>query len=429
MLLKNLKMPDIRLFPFQVKILSSTKPIIVSICGRSSGKSHAGSYWALKKLIECMGMGLIVGPTYQQAEIPIKYLMNIFESVGIKYTFNKQPNFAKSPLPSHNNILSCLINGELKQIKMASADVEDNLRSGSYSWILIDECCYISEEAWNIMSPTLRGQGTEFTYQTLMISSPAGKNWVYNSFLENESTLVDVIKAPSWENFLQVNDEKLKLWQESMSKRMYQQEIEGLIIDSNLNAIFYAYNKDAIQPQSSVGNKYIVSLDQNVSPGTGVIMQKRDKLFHVLDEIFIDDGANYESYINEIIKKTPPGSIIEVAGDRSGNNRSVASLQTFYSSIMNGLKNKGYTVYDKTNSSNPKVYESREEINRLFEKKLIMIDPKCKHLIRDFEQATWKEKGIFETDKAKHDPHVAESLVYGVWQTKQQGMIVTGMRI
>lgn len=422
-------MRDINLFPFQVKILSSTKPIIVSICGRSSGKSHAGSYWVLKKLINTPGMGLITAPTYAQAEIPIKYLMNIFESLGVKYTFNKQPNFAKSLLPSHNNILSCLINGELKQIKMASADVEDNLRSGSYSWILIDEACYVSEEAWHIIAPTLRGQGTDFTYQTLMISSPAGKNWIYSSFLENPSELVEVIKAPSWENFYQVNAEKLKLWQESMSKRMYQQEIEGLIIDSNLNAIFYAYTKDSIQPQQSVSNKYIVSLDQNVSPGAGAIVQKRDKTFHVLDEIFIDDGANYESYINEITKKIPHGAIIDLCGDRSGNNRSVAALQSFYSSVISGLKNKGFTVYDKTNTSNPKVYESREEINRLFERKLIFIDPKCKHLIRDFEQATWKEKGVFETDKSKYDPHVAEALVYGIWQTRGVGITMSGMRI
>lgn len=421
---------DIKLFPFQVKILASKKPVIVAICGRSSGKSHAGSYWALKKLIECEGMGLILAPTYQQAEIPIKYLMNIFEEIRIKYTYNKQPSFGKSQLPSHNNILSCLINGKLKHIKMASADVEDNLRSGSYSWVLIDEACYVSEEAWQIIAPTMRGLGTDFIYQTLMISSPAGKNWVYNSFLEQPSEKVEVIKAPSWENYLQVNKEKLELWQETMSSRMYKQEIEGLILDSNLNAIFYAYNKDALQPTQPIGNQYIISLDQNVTPGTGVIMQKREKAFFVLDEIHIDDGANFESYIKEIIKKVPPNSNIKLTGDSFGNNRSVASLESFYKQVITGLKSKGYIVYDETLKSNPTVLTSREEINRLFERRLITIDLKCKNLIRDFEMATWKEKGVFETDKSKYDPHTAEALVYGVWRnTNHQGVTIGSMRM
>ena len=409
---------NVDIFPFQQKILSSKKPLIVSICGRSSGKSHIAAWWAIKKASECNGMGIIVAPTYQQAEIPIKYIMSFLEDLGIPYVFNKSPNFAKSSLPSHSNILSMLISGSLKQIKMASADVEDNLRSGSYSWAILDEACYISEEAWQILAPTLRGEGTDFVYQALLISSPAGKNWVYTNFIETEIESVELIKAPSWENIFQVNKEKLALWRETMSSRMYRQEIEAEILDSNLNAIFYAFNKDAIQPTKAEGNRYIVSLDQNVSPGCGTIIQRRDKSFFVLDEIYIDDGATFESYIREIVKKVPPSSVIELTGDSSGNKRDVAALKSFYSSVIDGLKQKGYTVYDRTLKSNPNVYESREEINRLFEQRLILIDPKCEHLVKDFEMVSWKETGVFETNKRKYDPHVAESLVYGVWSTQ-----------
>ena len=417
---------DVSIFPFQEKILRSTKPLIVAICGRSSGKSHIAAWWSIKKATECKGMGIIVAPTYQQAEMPIKYIMNFLEQLKVPYTFNKQPNFAKSKLPSHSNILSMLINGELKQIKMASSDVEDNLRSGSYSWCVIDEACYVKEAAWNIIAPTLRGEGFSFTYQSLLISSPAGKNWVYTNFIEPDSDIIEVIQAPSWENKFQVNEEKLALWKETMSERMYKQEVEAMILDSNLNSIFYAYNKDIIQPLKAAGTKFIVSLDQNVSPGTGVIMQQRGKEFHVLDEIYIDDGANFDSYITEIIKKLPKAATIDLCGDSSGNARNVASLKTFYTSVINGLKQKGFTVYNKTLKSNPKVYESREEINRLIERKLLFIDTKCKHLVRDFEMATWKEKGVFETDKKTYDPHTAESLVYGVWAYNGVSKIVAG---
>jgi hypothetical protein len=320
-------------------------------------------------------------------------------------------------LPSHNNILSVEINGRLKQLKVASADIEDNLRSGSYSWVVIDEACYCSEEAWNIIAPTLRGNGVDFNYQVLFISSPAGKNWLYTNFIETKKESIEFIQAPSIENFFQVSEEKLALWKETMSSRMYAQEIEANILDSNLQSIFYAYTKDIVQPcQIIQGNmKFTIALDQNVSPGAGVVIQVAGKEFQVLDEIYIDDGANYSSYVTEIIKKVPHKATLDICGDASGNARNVASIDTFYQKLIAMLKDKGFTVYNRTNKSNPKVFESREEVNRLIERKLLRVDPKCKHLIKDFEQASWKEKSVFETDKARWDPHTAEALVYGIW--------------
>lgn len=406
---------EVPLFKFQKKILQSTKPYIVAICGRSAGKSAAAAWWAFKKSLECPGMGLITAPVYQQAEVPIKYLIHILEDLKINYCWNKEPSFARSFLVNHKNILSIDFPGGMKQIKMASAEIEDNLRSGSYSWAILDEGCYISEEAFTVLAPTLRGNGTQFLYQSLIVSSPAGKNWVYSKFLENPSDLVDIIRAPSSDNIYQVDKKKLDQWQETMSDRMYKQEILAEILDSNLNSIFYAYNKTIIVPQQATGSKYIVSLDQNVFPGAGIVAQKREKTFHVLDEIYIDDGANYESYVQQIRIKVPLQATIELCGDASGNARNVASLATFYASVQSSLKKLGYIMYDNTNKSNPSVYESREEVNRLIERKLLFIDPKCIHLIKDFELASWKSKSIFETDKATYDPHVAEALVYSLW--------------
>lgn len=407
---------DVTIFPFQEKILSSDTPVTIAICGRSSGKSHGAAWWAIKKATECDGMGLVVAPTYQQAEVPIKYIMQFLSELGVRYTYNKTPGWAQSTLPSHSNILSMDLNGKLKQIKMASADVEDNLRSGSYSWVLIDEACYISEEAWQVVAPTLRGQGTNFNYQTLMISSPAGKNWLYNSFLETPTNDIRVIQAPSYENVLQVDDKKLKLWQATMSSRMYRQEILAEILDTNLNAIFYAYTSEIVKPLQATSNNLIVSLDQNVSPGAGVIIEKVGETYHVLDEIYIDDGANYQSYVREIVRKVPQGANITLRGDASGNARNVAALSTFYDSVITELKQLGLTVKSDVNRKNPKVYESREHVNMLIEQNRLFISSNCKHLQKDMEMAEWKADKVYETDKRKYDPHVAESLVYGVWK-------------
>lgn len=403
------------IFPFQQKILLSKSPVTVAICGRSSGKSHGASIWAIKKAMECRGMGLVVAPTYDQAKTTMKYIMTFLNEIGVEWTYNKAPTFAKSVIPDHKSILSMNINGELKQMKMASADIEDNLRSGSYSWILVDEACYISEEAFHIMMPTLRGQGTDFTYQIMLISSPAGKNWVYSSFLENPDSNTTIIQAPSWENVLQVDDTKLNIWKNTMSSRMYQQEIMAEILDTNLNAIFYAFTTEIIKPCSRNGGEVIVSLDQNTSPGCGVIIEQRGDEYFVMDEIYIDDGANYISYVQEIMSKVPKDIKIILKGDASGNARNVAALATFYTSVIDELEKNGYRVDNMTNKSNPKVYESRERVNMLIENNRLVIDSKCKHLIKDMELAEWKPDKVFETYKTKYDPHVAEAMVYGVW--------------
>jgi hypothetical protein len=360
-------------------------------------------------------MGLVCSPRYAQTEICVRYITQLLDKCGLKYTFNQRPRFATSELPSHTNILSCLINGKLKQIKVGSADTPDSLRSGNYSWLLIDEVCYVDKNVYNILSPCLRGAGTNFVYQTLMISSPAGRDWVYNDMIAPDSRHVEVIRAPSWENIYEVNQEKLDFWKETMSAKYYLQEVCGEITDTNVGAVYEAFNKECIQPQIVEGNKFLVSLDQNTAPGAGIIAQKRGDNFHILDEIYIDDGANYHSYCREIIKKLPANASVDLFGDRSGNNASVTSIESFYKLLMDELKEKGISVYDKTNICNPYIQQSVQEVNRRFERKQLFIDPKCKHVIKDFEMATWLPGATFKIDKKAYDPHNVDAVRYLIY--------------
>lgn len=415
----------INIFPYQQKILQSTKPLIVAICGRSVGKSFIAGHWAFKKALQCDGMGIIVAPVYSQAEVPLKYLMNILEEYQVPYVFNKQPQFAKSMLPSHTNILSILLNGKLKQIKMASADVEDNLRSGSYSWAVIDEACYCSESSWMVLNPTFRGQGTNFNYQVLMISSPAGKNWLYEKFIENDSSNIEVLRAKSSENIYQVNDEKLALWQETMSSRMFDQEINAIFLDANLNGIFYSYSKDIhLTNDTPHIERVMVSLDQNVDDGSGIIATLKNDIFTVYDEFRIDQGANFSNYATEIIKRVPNNSIIEIYGDASGNKRDVSALISFYASLFKELKSRSnISVKDKTNRSNPSQFEAFEEVNRRLERKKLLIKSNLKHLIKDLEMSVYK-KGTFEADKKTWDGHSTDALKYLLWEHRPGSRLV-----
>jgi hypothetical protein len=149
-------------------------------------------------------------------------------------------------------------------------------------------------------------------------------------------------------------------------------------------------------------------------------------MIHVLDECYIPDNGNVmvmAKMISEKIK-APPGRI-EVYGDRSGKNRNLVGF-SYYQNLFAELKKYGWYVVDKTNMTNPPVYDSAEEVNRRFESKSLTISEKCQNLIRDMDNAAYKENSL-DIDKKAYDPHLADALRYLAYQ-KRPGSSVGEIR-
>lgn len=417
----------IKLLPSQLKILKSDKANIVAILPRGCGKSYTIPFIFILKAYNCEGIGFLGAPIYSQAELALNYIIKFLDNNKIEYCYNKNPSFLKSNLSNHNRILSINLNGKLKQLRIGSFDVEESIRGANYSYGIIDEAAYISEEGYYTYLPCLRGLGNNFNYQTYFLTTPQGKNWIYSNFIDKERNDVEIIKTKAKENYHVYSDEKLELLKVSLSKRMYLQEIEAEFLDTNLNSLFHSFSIENHLKKDiksfNTGETIYISLDQNVDNGSGVIARYSADLLEIVDEIHIDQGANYESYSSEIIKKIPEKSVINLYGDASGNARDVSAKESFYKQLIQILKSKGYQVNSKVNTSNPSIFESVEELNRRFEQNKIIINSKCTNLIKDLEIAAWKPniEGKFIIDKNKYDPHVADSLRYLVWGIKQAG--------
>lgn len=403
------------LLPSQAKAFNAESPIVLFLAARSSGKSELGARWILKKCIENPGaIGAIIAPIYQQATTCVKKVQALLDTLGIENVYNRLPEFKLSHFPEHKKILSVNIPGSkyATQIYIFSADHYDGIRGTEFKFVHCDELREFKREAYETILPCLRGFGDD-GYQQLLTTTTNGKDWIYNDFIESERSDVEIVRSLTSENVFNP-PELITQLKEMMSERMYRQEVLNEILDSDLNAMFYAYGPHSLKHYDGDGRVFIAS-DQNVTPLTALLIKKTDGCSYVVDEIVLEE-ANLTQLSKEIFSRLDGVKTVYLTGDRSGNNRTWTGSASFYSQLIDTLHSIGVECVNQTNKVNPKVFNTTELVNREFEKGRLYIDPQC-HVLRDqLEKVRWK-KTAFEMDKAFYDGHATDCLRYYVAAT------------
>lgn len=125
------------------------------------------------------------------------------------------------------------INGST--IKFLSADSTDNIRGYRFEYLIIDEAAYIKElTVTTTLLPTLNPSGKK----CLMISTPKGKNWLFNWY--NKSEVVSFTFKLS--DCPYINTELIEEAKKSLPPDLYRQEFEGAFVDSS-NDVFVGVEK------------------------------------------------------------------------------------------------------------------------------------------------------------------------------------------
>jgi hypothetical protein len=112
---------------------------------------------------------------------------------------------------------------------------------------------------------------------------------------------------------------------------------------------------------------------------------------------------------------------IDLYGDATGNGRHTAASRTDWEIVKEMLRRYPYKTSNKVPSSNPPVKDRINCVNALLRNQAgdrrLWIDPRCKHLILDFERVHWKTdsdgNALVSIDKS--DPartHVSDALGY-----------------
>lgn len=192
---------------------------IVAVIGRQFGKTaiaeNLAIYWALNQKNQTIYW---VSPTDSQAQKVYKEIVNaVIESGCIK---SKKMPKGDTEIIFYND----------SKILFRSAASEDSLRGQSVDYMIMDEAAFIKKDTVEtILLPMLNVRGKK----CLFISTPKGKNYLYEYFLRGQ-------KLNRWKSLRFstydspfANEDLINMFKETLAPKLFQQEVEAEFVDSS----------------------------------------------------------------------------------------------------------------------------------------------------------------------------------------------------
>ncbi|MBV9744944.1 MAG: phage terminase large subunit [Acidobacteriia bacterium] len=376
-----------------------------------SGKSRALCQEAIRLSFLNPGrMGLLGAPTYPMLRAATQLtLFEVLEELTVQFEYNKAENML-------------VMNDTGSKILFRPVEEVERLRGTNLAWFGIDELTYTPEAAWLRLEARLRDPKAQ-RLCGFAVWTPKGYDWVYRKFVgENRTKDYQAIFAKPRENKHLAADfyERLK---SSYDDNFYRQEVLGEYLSLTAGLVYSSFTKDQnvveVQPESQ--SKLFWSLDFNVNPMCSVIAQRSGDTIRVLDEILIRNATTAQA-CEELLKRFPRHpSGLTIYGDASAHHQQTTGLSDYEMiqgymamhspmSVKYEVPRSNPSVRDRINLTNAKLRSASGNIE-------LLVDPKCKELIMDFEQVCYKEdSNQIEKDRDRQRTHLSDALGYLLWQ-------------
>jgi hypothetical protein len=385
-----------------------------------SGKSQALCQEALKLAYVNAGRtGLIGAPTFPMLRDATQAaLLETLQKNAIPFEWNRAENYL-------------VLRETRSRILFRAVEEFERLRGSNLAWFGLDELTYTSEEAWLRLEGRLRDpKATRLC--GFAVWTPKGYDWVHERFIAKAVEGYETTVARPFENrFLldRIPDyyERLRA---SYDERFYQQEVLGQYLALHTGRVYFDFDRERNLAEAEIdpARPLLWALDFNFDPMSSVIAQVRDGKVTVFDEIVLHRASTHQA-CEEFEGRFPEhAGGLTVYADASGGHMQttgktdIAILREF----LNGDRYGG--VQFKVPKANPAV---RERV-MLMNVKLaghgaaapLLIDPRCKELVKDFEQVTYKENSqVIDKERDWRRTHLSDALGYLVWQECRGGMI------
>jgi hypothetical protein len=325
----------------------------------------------------------------------------------------------------HNKAENTLMMRDTRsKILFRPMDEFERLRGTNLAWFGLDELTYTQEEAWLRLEGRLRDPKAK-RLCGFAAWTPKGYDWVYRRFLAKPVKGYEAIIAEPRENryLLQQIPDYYDRLKDSYDDRFYQQEVLGLYLNLDATLVYASFtrNENLAVLSFDPGLPLLWALDFNVDPMSSLVVQSVRGKVRVLDEIVLRHATTSEACERflERFPKSPAGVV--VYGDASGNQRQTTGASD-YDMIRDYFQvHSTILVTYKVPSSNPSV---RERVN-LTNSRLrsaagdigLLVDHKCKELIMDFEQVSFKADTYqIDKDRDRLRTHLSDALGYLLWQ-------------
>jgi hypothetical protein len=325
----------------------------------------------------------------------------------------------------HNKAENTLVMKDTRS-RMLFRPVEefDRLRGINLAWFGLDELTYTQEEAWMVLEGRLRDPlATRLCGFTAW--TPKGFDWVYRRFVHEPVEGYEVIVAEPFENRYLLDRipdfyERLK---RSYDEKFYEQEALGKYLSLTAGLVYNAFSRAQHTADVSVEASLplLWALDFNVDPMCSVVAQISNETVRVVDEIVISH-ARTEEACEEFHARFPRhGGGLLIYGDATGARMQTTGT-TDYQVIREFFRRVGYrNVCYKVPRSNPLVRERVGLMNAKLEsasgERHLVVDRKCRELVKDFEQVTYKPDSCqIDKDRDPRRTHLSDALGYLLWQ-------------
>jgi hypothetical protein len=377
-----------------------------------SGKSQALCQEALRlAYINAARWGLIGAPTYPMLkDVTQPAFFEILDFNSIPYEFNKG-----------ENLLTLL--DTRSRIMFRAVDEYERLRGTNLAWFGVDELTYAPEESWLRLEARLRDPKAKRRCG-FAVWTPRGFDWVYRKFISEPVKGYHVTLAKPYENrfLLDKVPEYYNRLQSSYDEALFKQEVMGEYLHLHAGLVYRSFDRSehVTDLQYDRHVPLLWSLDFNYNPMSSVVAQKVRGKVHVLDEIVIR-GATTEEACEAFCRRYPnPGSGVVVYGDASGYARNTTGASD-YDVIRETLQRAGIRAEYRAPHANPPVRTRINLVNSTLQSASgdlgLLIDRKCKELIKDLEQVAYKGDTLeIDKDRDRGRTHTSDALGYLVWQ-------------
>ncbi len=378
-----------------------------------SGKSQALCQEALRLSYLNPGrLGLLGAPTYPMLRDATQAtLFEILEANQIRYDHNKAENIL-------------VMKDTRSRILFRPVDEFERLRGTNLAWFGLDELTYTQEEAWLRLQGRLRDPKAK-KLCGFAVWTPKGFDWVYRRFISEKAPSHEVVLAQPFENrYLldRIGDfyERLK---DSYDETFYQQEVLGSYLSMDGGRVYSAFNRHEHITESTVDPTLplLWALDFNVDPMSSVIVQIAKGVVRVLDEIVIRHGTTQQACEAMLRRYPKHGAGLIIYGDASGSHQQTTGASDYELVKEYFAVHSNMPVQYRVPKANPSVRERINLTNRTLQTASgrigLLVDPKCKELIKDFEQVCYRaDSNQIDKDRDRLRTHLSDALGYLIWQ-------------
>ena len=440
--------------------LESKKQRKIALVGRGSGKS---TYLGFEMYASAQQMpkslGAYFGPTYGQIltkSFPSAKKMLL--SMGLKeetktqrghFVIGRKPpaHFPEMPYtqPEIWKYMISFFNGAA--VEFISMDRPDLGRGGSYDYQLFDEATLIKKSFHDSVAMfTLRGNRRYFKHcyrhgMQVYVGTQAYSSegyWVedqrylqadggeiilnqHGEKMHDPETLF--VRGSSWENIAILGEKILKRWKQTLSKPVYQVEVECKKSDKVPNSFYPAWNPKRHTYQGGLEYDYddqsefgiytkrtdtdrnpkeplIATCDFNAAQNSFLVFQE-DKTASGLEirginEFYEDGNEPVSAWLSDFLEiyKQHGRKVLFLYGDPGGNKRNNMDNRSLYDQIQTYLQAHGWKVYVKVRGL---AYPNHKEKQKFFTTLMMEIDPALPRLRVHYIRCRWLIHSIENT--------------------------------